>query len=194
MKFTEEEHLVLGDPSERMVQEALFAVVWATEDDGTAEALVNKLCAWESITEHQARHRIMEAVADGEVGVTINDDLTIGLWLDPVTEARIERRHNYHALHKQGSDVFHPHVADEDWHARCAIRSWSHDHDGDLPTWHDLIEELSAMLGSECSRSGAKHITLNALASDAIYMTGHPTRSETVRFATTEDTDPGDTL
>jgi len=189
VKFTEEEYKVIGNPSERLVQEAIYAVLHDSDEDASTEDVVAKLMEWEDITEVQARQRVIDAIADAEVGITIAHDLSAEVWLDPVTEARIERRCTYFTEHERGNDSFHAHFKDEGWHARCALRSFVHDHDGELPTWHQLVAALADHLCFE-NTSGVAHIALNALDAGAIYMVSHPTRSNLVRFATTEDTEP----
>lgn len=187
--MTEEEFRVIDNPSERCVQEAVFAVDYKTGDVALINDVVEHLAELVSVSMHDARRRVMAAIADDEVGVTATED-GFDLWLDPVTEARIERRYNYWVLHKQGSDGFHPHVANEDWHARCGLRQWTYDHDGNLPTWDELVDAICELLGSECSRSGGKHIALNALDAGAIYMTAQPTRMLDVRFDLDESDQP----
>jgi hypothetical protein len=188
--MSHDEYEVIGDPSELLVQEAVFAAMHDTDQSTVAtDDVVARLMALVDLSAHDARRRVTTAIRNADVGVTVTAD-DAALWIDPVTAARIERRYNYWTLHKQGSATFHAHVANEEWHARCALRQWSHAHDNELPTWDDLVGELCEMLGAECSRSGGNHIALNALDAGAIYMTSHPTRTAEVRFATTEDTDP----
>jgi hypothetical protein len=189
VKFTKEEFEVIGDPSERLVQEAIYAVAWDADEVSTND-VVAKLVEWESLTEVEARQRVIDAIAAEEVGVSVANDLTAELWLDPVTEARIERRYTYHVEHGRGSDVFRAHIENEQWIARCALRSWVHDTEGELPNWHELLAAITEHLGLEEQNLGPAHIALNALDAGAIYMTSHPTRTEVVRFDVTDDHGP----
>ncbi len=190
MKFTEEEYRVIGDPSERLVQEAIFAVAHESDEDASTEDVVAKLMEWEDVTEVQARQRVIDAIAEAEVGITIANDLTAEVWLDPVTEARIKRRYIYMTAHEQGHESFICHFDDEQWIARCALRTWMADNDAELPTWNELLFAVTDYIGSEDNNLGPAHIILNALDAGAIYMTSHPTRSEVVYFDVAEDDEP----
>ncbi len=190
MKFTEEEFRVIGDPSERLVQEALFAVVYENEEEATTNDVVARLMKMIGIREVEARQRVIDAIADEEVGVTVANDLTGEVWLDPVTEARISRRYTYFDQHDRGSDTFRAHIENEEWIARCALRSWIHDTQGELPSWDELLAAIAEHLGLEEPGLAAAHIALNALDAGAIYMTSHPTRTEVVRFDVTDDHEP----
>lgn len=190
MKFTEEEYRVIGNPSERLVQEAIYAVVHGSDEDASTEDVVAKLMDWEAITEVQARQRVIDAIAQAEIGITIANDLTAEVWLDPVTEARIKRRYIFMTAHEQGHESFICHFADEQWIARCALRTWMAESEGELPTWHELLFAISEHIGSEHHNLGPTHIALNALDAGAIYVTSHPTRSEVVYFDVAKDAEP----
>jgi hypothetical protein len=190
LKFTDEEYRVIGNPSERMVQEAIYALAYDSDDDPATEDVVAKLMEWEDISEVQARQRVIDAIADAEVGITIANDLTAEIWLDPVTEARIRRRYIYMTAHDRGHESFICHFDDEQWIARCALRTWMADHDAELPTWDDLLFAISEHIGSEHHHLGPSHIALNALDAGAIYMTSDPTRSEVVYFDVFDDSEP----
>lgn len=188
MKLSAEEYQVIGDPSQLGVQEALFAVLHETEEDtATTDPVAAKLMGWDDLTEVAARSKVIEAVATGEVGIDLSEDDVPGLWLDPVTEARIVRRYNYWNLHRKGGEVFHAHVENEEAYARQAVRQFIYDNDGDLPTWDDVVDSICDLLGSECYQSGGNHIALNALDAGAIYMTSHPTRSQALHFDLAEE-------
>ena len=132
----------------------------------------------------------IDAIAADEVGITVANDLTAEVWLDPVTEARISRRYTYFDQHDRGSDTFRAHIENEEWIARCALRSWVHDTEGELPNWHELLAAIAEHLGLEEQSLASAHIALNALDAGAIYMTSHPTRTEVVRFDVTDDQEP----
>ena len=190
MKFTEEEYRVIGDPSERLVQEALFAVVYENEEEATTNDVVARLMGLAKVSEVEARQRVIDAIAADEVGITVANDLTAEVWLDPVTEARISRRYTYFDQHDRGSDTFRAHIENEEWIARCALRSWVHDAEGELPNWHELLAAIAEHLGLEEQSLASAHIALDALDAGAIYMTSHPTRTEVVRFDVTDDHEP----
>lgn len=162
---------LIGDATDRYVVEGVWATVHLYDEEPVWANVIETVQAMfsnqggRSVAEAEAL--VLEAAAEGEVTINLNDEMQWCVTLDAETEARTTRRYWYWELKRSGIEVLPLfHWPNEDTIARQAVSAWAADH-GCAPTWDEMCVAIATHIG-DIDGDVANQMAHNAVLSGAV--------------------------